>query len=412
MFALLTVLLAAVPIAYADLEPRFYENYKFQNFVKEYGRSYSSAEEYSYRESVFNENIEFIRKQNQAYLEGRSRWVAGLNNFGDMSAKHMQPYLGLHKQSLWKQSAETFTSASSLTRLHNGSIPESVDWRNKSVVTPPKDQGGCGDCWAFSATESIESHVALNTGKLLTLAPQELTSCASNPQKCGGTGGCEGGIQDIGFNYAKANGLALETDYPYEGKDSSCHKAEPAAYVDGFERLPINDGDALAKEPSLPKAQSQFQQQPKCGDFTLVEFSMDTRDSRKAVLQTLTMPFSWSVMAKHPTTPTTGWFETHGVQNGERMDTFVSCEHPGMSRVLLTLNQKMVYVETDQCVNVLLLWYTVVCAAFLQGLVIQPEHVWLRSKTSCCSWSTHLSPPTTPRSKSSIIITCFNSYYV
>ena len=247
MFALLTVLLAAVPIAYADLEPRFYENYKFQNFVKEYGRSYSSAEEYSYRESVFNENIEFIRKQNQAYLEGRSRWIAGLNNFGDMSAEHMQPYLGLHKQSLWKQSAETFTSGSSLTRLHNGSIPESVDWRNKSVVTPPKDQGGCGDCWAFSATESIESHVALNTGKLLTLAPQELTSCASNPQKCGGTGGCEGGIQDIGFNYAKANGLALETDYPYEGKDSSCHKAEPAAYVDGFERLPINDGDALAR---------------------------------------------------------------------------------------------------------------------------------------------------------------------
>jgi cathepsin L len=45
-------------------------------------------------------------------------------------------------------------------------LPKSVDWRNvyPSVVTPVKDQGHCGSCWAFAATATIESHVAINTG--------------------------------------------------------------------------------------------------------------------------------------------------------------------------------------------------------------------------------------------------------
>jgi len=126
---------------------------------------------------------------------------------------------------------------------------DSFDWRQKAgVVTEPKNQGGCGSCWAFSATETLESHYALATGEAAPiLSPQQITSCTPNPKKCGGTGGCSGATQPLAFNYTEHAGVTLETDYPYKGITGTCEtgKIKPVVKNSGYVKLPENDYASL-----------------------------------------------------------------------------------------------------------------------------------------------------------------------
>jgi cathepsin L len=128
-------------------------------------------------------------------------------------------------------------------------LPASVDWRqhNPPVVSAVKDQGGCGSCWAFSTAETMESAVAIASGKLMTFSEQQLVDCAPNPQHCGGTGGCSGSVQEVAMNYSKAAGITTEASYPYTARTGQCQpeKIKSVATIDGYVKLPTNDYNAL-----------------------------------------------------------------------------------------------------------------------------------------------------------------------
>ena len=79
------------------------------------------------------------------------------------------------------------------------------------VVGPVKDQGGCGSCWAFSATFAAEAAYALEKNKTVVLSEQQLVDCAGSY----GNSGCNGGWEASALNYILHVGVVSSNYYPY-----------------------------------------------------------------------------------------------------------------------------------------------------------------------------------------------------
>merc|ERR1712048_224881 len=183
---------------------------------------------------------------NEEYRRGEHTWWMEANYLADFTEDEF------HKLRMTRDSfhrARGVRGVEISTHQPNTTAnPTSVEWRSSGELTAVKSQG-CGNCWAFAATETLESHYDIATGKLLTLAPQAIVNCAKNPKSCGGTGGCDGATAQIGFEVAKEQGIPLEADYPYVGHDGTCSSYTASMKATGYVTLPSNN--ALALETAL-----------------------------------------------------------------------------------------------------------------------------------------------------------------
>ncbi|KAI7739569.1 hypothetical protein M8C21_016146, partial [Ambrosia artemisiifolia] len=130
-------------------------------------------------------------------------------------------------------------------------VPSSIDWRKKGAVTPIKNQGQCGSCWAFSTIAATEGITGITTGKLISLSEQELMDC----DRSGEDQGCEGGYMDDGFDFiVKNKGINTEAAYPYKAVDATCNTKKEgvaAAKITGHEDVPANNEAALLKAVAM-----------------------------------------------------------------------------------------------------------------------------------------------------------------
>jgi hypothetical protein len=84
---------------------------------------------------------------------------------------------------------------------------QSIDWSSK--MTPVKDQGACGSCWAFATVGYMEYWYKKENGVTQSFSEQRLVSCDRS------SFGCEGGYQDKALDYLMKTGTVLTSSYPY-----------------------------------------------------------------------------------------------------------------------------------------------------------------------------------------------------
>jgi len=178
----------------------------FEAYKAQFNKVYSSPDEEALRFENFKLSMDRIQSRNSP--------VFGLTKYSDMSVEEFKStLLGYVRPE----------SKSDVGVLPTGdvAIPQTLDWRTQNMVTPVKDQGQCGSCWAFSTVENIESMYCMKNKIDCTtfapLSPQEIVDCDTTDQ------GCDGGDPPTAYAFVmQEGGLEDDSDYPYTAADGTC----------------------------------------------------------------------------------------------------------------------------------------------------------------------------------------------
>jgi len=206
---LVLVLLAAALCFVCATQQRPGEVYqKFRDFQTRFGKSYATQEEYHERFLIFAHNLDVIEELNNR----KNGATYGITQFTDMTKQEFTTQVLM-------ASPPPLDKKHSVAPLVNATAPSSFNWvgHNPPVVTPVYNQGQCGSCWAFSATENIESRWALKGHPLVSLAMQQIVDCDTTD------GGCNGGWPYNAYQYViNAGGMDPLADYPYVAENEAC----------------------------------------------------------------------------------------------------------------------------------------------------------------------------------------------
>ncbi|MBD3233185.1 MAG: hypothetical protein GF315_05625, partial [candidate division Zixibacteria bacterium] len=146
--------------------------------------------------------------------------------------REMMPYLGLVIPEELKQEFEELDKLPEPALL----LPDNYfDWRERGGVTPVKNQGGCGSCWAFAATGAFESSILIADEVEWDLSEQQVLVCNEEGY------GCDGGQMYAAYLLFGDYGAVEETCMPYMQNDNyPCTQEEctPVAFQERHFNIP------------------------------------------------------------------------------------------------------------------------------------------------------------------------------
>jgi len=213
---------------------------EFEEWKVQHSKVYA-AEEEDTRYENFVTSVRRIAKLNH---RGKGQGATfGLNQFSDMSSSEF-------KAQYLMPSPIKPTKHTELQPLpENFQEPNSIDWRTHGVVSAVKNQEQCGSCWAFSATETIESAWMLAKNVKNTtfqpLGPQQIVDCDQSDD------GCNGGNPPTAYQYViGAGGQEPESAYPYTGQDGNCafQKSKVTVTISNWHYATTEEDEATLKK--------------------------------------------------------------------------------------------------------------------------------------------------------------------
>ena len=208
--------------------------------------SFPTVAERLYRKTIFEKNMKFAATHNS----NAHSYTLGASPFAALTPDEFKAMIS---KSVSRPKQSTFHKNKLRAGTRAGSpasdLPGSVDWVSAGAVTPVKNQGQCGACWAFSTTGAVEGITFIKTGILPSLSEQELIDCTTDNE------GCNGGFLETAFAWiVKNGGISNESSYP-SGNGGSCKAkglpiaAKISSYTDVAPNNEIALETALAKQP-------------------------------------------------------------------------------------------------------------------------------------------------------------------
>eukprot|EP00928_Gymnodinium_smaydae_P093647 TRINITY_DN7793_c0_g7_i1.p1 TRINITY_DN7793_c0_g7~~TRINITY_DN7793_c0_g7_i1.p1 ORF type:complete len:411 (+),score=101.98 TRINITY_DN7793_c0_g7_i1:234-1466(+) len=173
-------------------------------------------------------------------------WTAVANEFTDMDDAERRARLGYVRSAQARQALQRrpgFMALRKSTSEESGGldVAAAVDYRASLLSSNfTVNQGDCGSCWAVASAGALEMHLErASKGKdVLSLAYQDLVDCMPNPERCGGSGGCDGATAELAFDYVSKKGLRVLSG---DAHKPFCNMhSRHSITADGYKRLPTN----------------------------------------------------------------------------------------------------------------------------------------------------------------------------